>query len=126
MKVLVDTSIWIDYFKGSINSLYMDFLIDENLLVTNDLILTELIPFLKIKNETKLISLLHHINKLEINVIWDEIIEYQYKSLLSGLNGIGIPDLIIAQNAKQNNCRIYTLDKHFSLMENIITLKLQK
>jgi hypothetical protein len=126
MKVLVDTSIWIDYFKGSINSLYMDFLIDENLLVTNDLILTELIPFLKIKNETKLISLLHHINKLEINVIWDEIIEYQYKCLLSGLNGIGIPDLIIAQNAKQNNCRIYTLDKHFSLMENIITLKLQK
>lgn len=126
MKVLVDTSIWIDYFKGSINSLYMDFLIDENLLVTNDLILTELIPFLKIKNETKLISLLHHINKLEINVIWDEIIEYQYKCLLSGLNGIGIPDLIIAQNAKQNNCRIYTLDKHFSLMENIISLKLQK
>jgi hypothetical protein len=126
MKVLVDTSIWIDYFKGSINSLYMDFLIDENLLVTNDLILTELIPFLKIKNETKLISLLHHINKLEINVIWDEIIEYQYKSLLSGLNGIGIPDLIIAQNAKQNNCRIYTLDKHFSFMENIISLKLQK
>lgn len=126
MKVLVDTSIWIDYFKGSINSLYMDFLIDENLLVTNDLILTELIPFLKIKNETKLISLLHHINKLEINVIWDEIIEYQYKCLLSGLNGIGIPDLIIAQNAKQNNCRIYTLDKHFSFMENIISLKLQK
>ncbi|MDY0360047.1 MAG: PIN domain-containing protein [Desulforegulaceae bacterium] len=126
MKVLVDTSIWIDYFKGSINSLYMDFLIDENLLVTNDLILTELIPFLKIKNETKLISLLHHINKLEINVIWDEIIEYQYKCLLSGLNEIGIPDLIIAQNAKQNNCRIYTLDKHFSFMENIISLKLQK
>ena len=45
MSVLVDTSIWIDYFRGGSNSAQVDFLIDENLLVTNDLILTELILF---------------------------------------------------------------------------------
>jgi hypothetical protein len=30
-----------------------------------------------------------------------------------GLIGIGIPDLIVAQNAKQNHCKIYSLDSHY-------------
>ncbi len=33
MNVLVDTSIWIDYFRGGDNSSDLDILIDENLLV---------------------------------------------------------------------------------------------
>lgn len=37
MSVLVDTSIWVDYFRSGTNSEKLDFLIDENLLVTNDL-----------------------------------------------------------------------------------------
>lgn len=125
MSVLVDTSIWIDYFRGGNDSVQMDFLIDENLLVTNDLILSELIPFLKIRNETKIIDLLHNINKLDISINWNEIIDYQYQCLQNGLNGVGIPDLIIAQNAKQNGCNIYTLDNHFNLMKDIISLEIQ-
>ena len=125
MSVLVDTSMWIDYFRGGKDPAQMDFFIDENLLVTNDLILTELIPFLKIRNETKIIDLLQNINKLEIFINWNEIIDYQYKCLKNGLNGVGIPDLIIAQNAKQNGCKIYTLDNHFNLMKDIILLQIQ-
>ena len=125
MTVLVDTSIWIDYFRGGNNSPQMDFLIDENLLVTNDLILTELIPFLRIRNETRVIDLLSTINKLELVVNWNEITDFQYQCLKNGLNGVGIPDLIIAQNAKQNGCKIYTLDNHFHLMKNILSLRIQ-
>jgi len=125
MSVLVDTSIWIDYFRGGNDSAQMDFLIDENLLVTNDLILAELIPFLKVRNETKIIKLLHNISKLVISINWNEIIDYQYKCLKNGLNGVGIPDLIIAQNAMQNGCNIYTLDNHFNLMKDIISLQIQ-
>ncbi len=124
MSVLVDTSIWIEYFRNGNNFDKLDFLIDENLVVTNDLILAELIPFLKIRNQRNLINLLHKINKFEIVVNWEQIIDYQYKCLKKGLNGIGIPDLIIAQNAKQNHCRIYSLDDHFNLMENILNIKL--
>ena len=125
MSVLVDTSIWIDYFRGGNDSIQMDFLIDENLLVTNDLILAELIPFLKVRNETLLINLLHNISKLELFINWNEIINYQYKCLSNGLSGVGIPDLLIAQNAKQNNCKIYTLDSHFDLMGNFLSTQLQ-
>ena len=120
MNVLVDTSIWIDYFRGGNNSTKLDFLIDENLIVTNDLVLSELIPFLKIRNQRKIISLLHSINKLDLSIDWSQIIEYQYKCLKNGLNGVGLPDLIIAQNAIQNRCEIYSLDNHFSLIQDII------
>jgi len=124
MSVLVDTSIWIDYFRGRNDSTQMDFLIDENFLVTNDLILTELIPFLKVRNETKIINLLYNINRLELSINWNEIIDYQFKCLKNGLNGVGIPDLIIVQNAKQNNSEIYTIDNHFLLMRNVLSLQI--
>jgi hypothetical protein len=102
----------------------LDLLIDENLLVTNDLILTELIPYLKIKRQTKVIALLNEIKKLSLDIQWIEIIDYQVKCLKRGANGIGIPDLIIAQNAKQQNCKVYSLDKHFRLLNKVLKLKL--
>ena len=58
MEVLVDTSVWIDYFRGGSNSQALDLLIDENLLATNDLILTELVPYLKVKKQTKVAATL--------------------------------------------------------------------
>lgn len=123
MPVLVDTSVWVEYFRSGNNSKKLDFIIDENLVVTNDLILAELIPFLKIRNQKKIIDLLNIINKLELKIQWDKIIDYQFKCLKSGLNGVGIPDLIIAQNAKQNYCVIYSLDNHFELMKDIIKIE---
>ncbi|RKY76709.1 PIN domain nuclease [candidate division KSB1 bacterium] len=124
MTVLVDSSVWIDYFRSGEKSDKLDYFIDENILVINDLILAELIPFLKIKNQYKIVSLLNAVNKLVLNINWDQIIDYQYKCLKNGISGIGIPDLIIAQNAVQNNCAVYSLDNHFRLMENVINLKL--
>ena len=125
MSVLVDISVWVEYFRSGNNSEKLDFLIDENLIVTNDLILAELIPFLKVRKQRRLTNLLLNINRLSLSINWGQIIEYQYKCLKNGLNGVGIPDLIIAQNAKQNNCEIYSLDNHFSLMKDILTLKIQ-
>ena len=124
MSVLVDTSIWIEYFRSGSNSEKLDFLIDENLIVINDLILAELVPSLKVRNQRKIVKLLYNINRLELSINWDQIIEFQFKCLKNGLNGIGIPDLIVAQNAKQNRCKIYSLDNHFSLMEDILELQL--
>ena len=125
MMVLVDTSVWIEYFRIGNNSEKLDFLIDENLLVTNDLILAELIPYLKVQNKSKIINLLFNISKLNLSINWNQIIDYQYKCLKNGLNGVGIPDLIIVQNAKQNHCEIYSLDSHFRLMKDILDLQIQ-
>ena len=124
MSVLVDTSIWIDYFRTGKNFEKLDFLIDENLIVINDLILAELVPFLRIRNHRKIINLLNNISKLVLSINWSQIIEFQFKCLKNGLNGVGIPDLLIVQNAKQNNCEIYTLDRHFEFMKDILKLRI--
>jgi len=124
MPVIVDTSVWIEYFRSGKNSATLDFLIDEDLIIINDLILSELIPSLKVLNQRKLIKLLFSVNKIELSINWNQIIEFQFKCLKNGLNGIGIPDLIVAQNAKQNNCEIYSLDNHFRLMKGILKLQL--
>jgi len=124
MSVIVDTSVWIDYFRSGNNSAKLDFLIDEELIVINDLILAELVPFLKVQNQRNIIKLLFNIKKLVLTLNWDQIIEFQFNCLKNGLNGIGIPDLIVAQNAKQNRCEIYSFDNHFRLMKDILELQL--
>lgn len=126
MQVLVDSSVWIDYFRGGGNSDKLDYFIDENILVINDLILAELVPFLRIKNQRKLVSLLGSVDKLDMNIDWIQIIDFQHKCLKTGINGIGIPDLIIAQNALQHLCEIYTLDQHFELMKKPLKITLTK
>ncbi|MEN8262888.1 MAG: PIN domain-containing protein [Nitrospirota bacterium] len=124
MSVLVDTSIWIEYFRNGNDQNRLDLLIDENIVVTNDLILAELIPFLKVRKQKKIIDLLKSINNLRLQIDWDEIIKYQVKCLKKGINGVGVPDLIIAQNAKQSNCEIYSFDNHFKLLSKIINIKI--
>jgi predicted nucleic acid-binding protein len=124
MSVLIDTSAWIEYFRSGNNSEKLDFFIDENVIVINDLILAELVPFLKVRNQHNIIRLLNNVKKLTLSIDWNQLIEFQIKCLKNGLNGIGIPDLIIAQNAKQNHCEIYSLDNHFKLIQNILGLYL--
>jgi hypothetical protein len=58
MPILVDTSVWIEYFRNGYNFEKLDFLIDENLVLINDLILSELVPFLRMRKQRKLIELL--------------------------------------------------------------------
>ena len=124
MSVLVDTSIWIDYFKTGDNSLSLDFLIDKGLVVINEIILAELIPFLIVKKQNNIVSLLHTVKRIPMQIDWNEIIAFQVECLKDGINGVGIPDLIIAQNAKMNDCMIFSLDKHFQLLNRIVNVDL--
>ncbi|MFO7950869.1 MAG: PIN domain-containing protein [Candidatus Fermentibacteraceae bacterium] len=124
MQVLVDSSVWIDYFRGGGNSDALDTLIDANIISTNDLILAELIPYLQIKGQDRLIDLLGMVHRLELRIVWEQIIRLQYDLLKNGINGIGIPDLIMAQNAIQHGCKIYALDRHFTLMSTVLGIEL--
>ncbi len=122
MSVLVDSSVWIDYFRGSKKTAALDGLIEEDLLAINDLILAELIPYLKIKRQRKLESLLYSVERIPLIIDWDDLIGMQVKCIRAGINKIGIPDLIIAQHAIQNNQLLFSLDKHFSLIGGVAPL----
>ena len=124
MNVLVDSSVWIDYFRSAKNSIELDDLIDNNIIVINEIILAELVPFLKLQNQVEVIELLYEIRPIPLNINWQEIISFQTKCLKTGINGIGIPDLIIAQNALQYGCQIYSLDHHFRLLNQALGIGL--
>lgn len=123
-KVLVDTSIWIDYFRGNPVAAPVSDLIDTGQLMVNDLILAELIPSILKRDEKELHGLLLSIEKVELEIDWEEIIEFQIQNLKAGNNHIGIPDLVIAQNSIQNDLVIFENDKHFHQMPESIGLRL--
>lgn len=125
MKVLVDSSVWVAYFRGADTVPSLDWLIEEDLIATNDLILAELIPSLLMRGERKLASLLQDIERPALNLDWEGLIKMQVVCLRHGINKIGIPDLMIAQHAIQNELSLYSLDKHFALMSRHIPLVLQ-
>lgn len=122
MSVLVDSSAWIDYFRGERNADIVDFLIRENLVVTNDLILAELVPVLHLRKQRRIIALLGEIKRYPITIDWDDVIQTQITCLRNGLNGIGVPDIIIAQHAIQNHLLVLASDQHFRKMSDHIAL----
>ncbi|PJZ43646.1 PIN domain-containing protein [Leptospira brenneri] len=125
-QVLLDSSVWIEYFRNSNSQISseVDKLIDLGNIYTNELILTELIPFLKLKKQSQLIQIMESLESFEMLIDWKQIIEFQTTNLKNGINKIGIPDLLILQNAIQNESILFTLDKHFKLMSKIHKLKL--
>jgi len=123
-RVLVDTSIWISFFKGDETAKPLLSMIESNLICTNELILAELIPSLMLRKENTLINLLRHVELQSLNINWNEITAMQAENLNNGINRVGLPDLIIAQNAIQNDSLLFSLNKHFQLMSKITGLKL--
>lgn len=123
MNVLIDSSVWIDYFRDGEKSEIIDSMIDQNVLCTNYLILSELLPALSQKKNIKLIRLLREITKIPLHINWDKIIHYQTLCISNGINRVGIPDLIIIDNVIQNDLTLYSVDKHFSLIANFIDFK---
>lgn len=127
MSILVDTSVWVDYFRDTgLSTDHLDLLIEENLIVTNYLILAELLPPLIVRREKELVQLLKELERQPMSVIWDEIIHLQTVCLDNGINGIGIPDLMIAQNAMQGGLRLFSNDKHFALISRHTSLELYR
>jgi len=125
MKVLIDSSVWVAYFRGAGNLSTVDLLIEEDLVVTNDLILAELTPPLLVRGERKLITLLKNIERSPLALDWEGIINLQVICIRNGINKVGIPDLIIAQHVIQNDLVLFSLDKHFFLLSKQVPLKVQ-
>jgi predicted nucleic acid-binding protein len=121
---IVDSSAWIEYFKGNRIYSFITDLIYTNSICTNDIILTELLPSILHKKENELADLLNSLRKNILLINWQEIRNIQILNLKHGNNNVGISDIIIAQNCIQNESRLITRDKHFGIMAKYIPLKL--
>lgn len=124
MRVLVDSSVWIEYFRGSEKEQRLDFLIEDDLVVVNSLILAELLPALHVRKQYRLEALMREITCIPFEIDWDDIVMIQIECIRNGINKVGIPDLLIAQQAIRNHVDLYSLDKHFSLIAKHMPLSL--
>jgi hypothetical protein len=79
-----------------------------------------LIPSARSKNEKEFIECLDGIELLELNIDWNEIIEIQCDCIKNGINKLGLLDIIIAQNARQNNAGVFSIDRNMVLLCNLI------
>jgi predicted nucleic acid-binding protein len=122
--VLVDSSVWIDYFRAGRRAEDLETLLDDNRIVTNDLILAELVPALHLKRQSRLIDLLGQLQREPLQPDWNEIIRLQIICLRHGINGVGLPDLLIAQHAMQHGLQLMTCDKHFGKLARHTPLQL--
>lgn len=126
MSVLVDSSVWIAFFRGEQEpSRVLDSLLAEDGVLVNELILCELIPALRQRNQEKVIQLLRSVQKLPLQISWTQVESNQTLCLQNGINGVGIPDLIIAQNAIDADVPLFSLDKHFRLLAACLPLQFQ-
>ena len=95
VKVLVDTSVWIDYFKHGKHVPEIKSLLEQQRVVVNDPILAELLPIIIHDKRDELADLINALEKIPVFVNWDGLIEAQVRCLKGGFNKIGLLDLMI-------------------------------
>jgi len=122
-KVLVDSSVWIEYFKSG-NPGLLDGFIGEDLIGTNELILTELGPFLKHRGRNDIWESLLALENIPLNIEWEGIRQFQLMNLQNGINKVGIPDLIILQQVLVEKIALFSFEKHFRLMNSFLNYEL--
>lgn len=122
--ILVDTSVWIGYFKEGKHGGTLDHLLLMDLVCINEIILTELIPVLSHRKQKEVIQALLALPCIPYTVFWEGIRLLQKLNLQNGINKVGLPDLMIVQHCISANLELWSLDKHFELMSKNVELKL--
>jgi predicted nucleic acid-binding protein len=120
MNYIIDSNVWIEFFNKANYFDSVSELLNNNNVLVNKIILAELIPSAQAKKELEFIECLSGIELLDLNINWDEIIEIQFQCIKKGINKLGLLDIAIAQNAKQNNSGIFTIKRHMILLCNLI------
>lgn len=128
MDVLVDTSVWIAFFRNQRNAEKvcdaLDYLLMGDEAVVNEVVLTELLPSIIHRREMKIATCLQGVRKFDLEIDWADIRNMQVVCLANGINKVGVPDLIIAQQAVRRNVPLFSLDGHFRLIAEKLPLKL--
>jgi len=119
-KALVDTSIWINYFRNKKQHNKLISLIEQDIICTNQIILSELVPSLIHSKQNELLEIIQNVEIIPVIIDWEIIINYQVLNLANGINKVGLIDLVIVQNTIDNNLILYSNDTHFNLMSKIL------
>ncbi|RZD17521.1 MAG: PIN domain nuclease [Candidatus Acididesulfobacter diazotrophicus] len=126
-RILIDTSAWIDYFKGQNGQTMnlMDVVLSKNDIYVPKVVIAELLQGCKSEKETSFIE-----GFLDTFFIIDNSPDTWIKagrlSFLMKRHGktVNLTDCYISVIAQENNCIILTLDKHFKDIKKFLEIKL--
>lgn len=126
-RVLVDTSIWVDYLRGitSIVAEKVDRLLSDAEVCVPKIVLAELLQGAKYDREVSAVK-----DFLEAFTIIDQGPDTWLKAgklsrrLRSRGQTIHLIDCYIAVIAEENNCTVFTLDEHFREIQKVLPLRL--
>lgn len=129
--ILVDTSVWIDFFNGIMNPTtdILDNLLSKELLLIGDLIYCEVLQGFKNQNQfDAVLYLLSNLQKVEL-CGFDISLEAALNYRILRKKGITVRktiDMIIATFCIKNNHRLLHNDKDFNQLEKYLSLKIVK
>lgn len=126
-KILIDTSVWIDYFKG--NDTPLQYRVDKALTHSHiyipKVVLAELIQGAKSEKEIAVIEdfieAFHIIDQKEDT--WMKAGRLSFSMKRKGIT-IHIIDCYIAVIASENGCGIFSLDEHFKNIKKFLHIDL--
>ena len=126
-KVLIDTSIWIEYFRGPSESLgtLVDEYMSAETVFAPAVVMAELIQGAKSEKElsaiNELFSTIHLLEQQKDT--WKNVGLLSYRLKRKG-DSVSLTDCYIAQIALENGCEVYTRDVHFKLIAKVAPLSL--
>lgn len=126
--ILVDTSVWLEFFRveASPYAQALDQILEEGRVCTTNLIKAEIIPGARTPKQFR--ELKEYFDALPLATepasLWEEIMEVQFRLKRRGINGISIPDLMIAVVANANGRVVFTKDSDFRLIQRGLPVEL--
>ena len=120
-RILVDTTIWIEFFRGKSKIAdHLEMLLMENAVWTCGVVVFEVLQGIKSEGEkNKILSIFAILPYVEMTKrLWQSAAEL---SILLKKNGVILPlsDIFIAVVAIEKDLSIYTLDHHFTQIPNL-------
>lgn len=125
-KVLIDTSAWVEYFRGNRKAAAMVHEREYYRACITGPVITELIQGLKTEKEKEVFTTaLESIPQLAItDQDWFDAGIFGAQLRSKGLT-VPLTDLIIYTIAGNNHCSICTLDKHFKAIDTVLGIKVE-
>jgi predicted nucleic acid-binding protein len=119
--VIVDTSVWIAFFRGiDPHASELSRLLEKDRTLITGIIVAELYQGIKNpKEEEKIGDVLENVNSLEVNnKLWRDAGRLASRLRRTGLS-IPLTDIAIAALALGHGVPLYTLDSHFGQIPNL-------
>ncbi len=126
--ILVDTSIWIDFFRKRENIFeQLNQLVEEKRVATVKLVIAELIQGARQEKEIEVIKNLGDVIPIltELSDAWEKAGKLSYDLRKKGKT-VGLADCYIAIMAGIHNACLFSLDQHFRTISKYYPLKMFK